>query len=159
LSLGLRVDSDALPNDVIQALKAGKVDLTSPATTLALIKLNAVVGGVGTVQKVGHRERLKRVGITCALCHSTVDNSLANGIGKRLDGWPNTSLDPGKIIALSPTVPKPARAVYNSWGPGKYDPRFNIDGLSTPLVIPPAFGLAGVALETYTGEGPISYWN
>jgi cytochrome c553 len=159
LALGLKVDADALPPDLILALKAGQVNLTSPATTLALIKLNAVIGVVGQVQKIEGKERLTRVGITCALCHSTVDNSLGMGIGKRLDGWPNTSLDPGRIIALSPTVPLAAKRVYNSWGPGKYDPRFHIDGLSTPLVIPPAYGLAGVALETYTGEGPISYWN
>jgi hypothetical protein len=81
------------------------------------------------------------------------------GIGSRLDGWPNVDLDPGKIIAASPAIKAKAKAVYKSWGPGFYDPRFNIDGLSTPLVIPPAFGLAGVSLETYTGDGPISYWN
>ena len=81
------------------------------------------------------------------------------GIGSRLDGWANVDLDPGKIIAASPAVGRRAKAVYESWGPGFYDPRFNIDGKSTPLVIPPAFGLAGVSLETYTGEGPISYWN
>jgi hypothetical protein len=100
-----------------------------------------------------------QVGITCALCHSTVDDSFLPGIGSRRDGWPNGDLDPGRIIALSPAVPPEAKAVYNSWGPGKYDPRFNIDGLSTPLVLPPAFGLAGVRKETFTGEGPISYWN
>ena len=88
-----------------------------------------------------------------------MDDSFSPGIGRRLDGWPNLDLDPGKIIALSPAVPAAAKAVYSSWGPGKYDPRFNIDGLSTPLVLPPAYGLAGVAKETYTGEGPISYWN
>jgi hypothetical protein len=159
LGLGLKVDVQALPNELILAIQRGQVDLTSPATTLALIRLNAVVGVVGTVERVGGRDRLTRFGITCALCHSTVDNSLLPGIGRRLDGWPNLSLDPGKIIALSPTVPAAARAVYNSWGPGKYDPRFNIDGLNTPLVIPPAYGLADVEKETYTGEGPVSYWN
>ncbi len=159
LGLGLRVDVEALPADLIRALKEGKVDLTDPAVTVALIRLDAVVGVVGKVQKTRGRDRLTRVGITCALCHSTVDNSLIDGIGKRLDGWPNTRLNPGKIIALSPAVPPDAKAVYNSWGPGKYDPRFNIDRLSTPLVIPPAFGLAKVALATYTGEGPITYWN
>jgi hypothetical protein len=159
LRLGLRVDAEALPPDLVRALKAGKVDLTSPATTLTLLKLNAVVGVVGKVQNIAGRDRLTRVGITCALCHSTVDNALAPGIGRRLDGWANTSLNPGAIIALSPALPAATKRVYNSWGPGKYDPRFNLDGLSTPLVIPPAYGLAGVARETYTGDGPISYWN
>jgi mono/diheme cytochrome c family protein len=159
LGVGLKVDAEALPDAVVQALKAGQVDLTSPATTLALIKLNAVVGVVGTVEVVNGQDRLTKVGVTCALCHSTVDNSLAPGIGRRLDGWPNRQLDPGKIIALSPAVSDAAKAVYTSWGPGRYDPRFNIDGKNTPLEIPPAFGLKHVAKETYTAEGPISYWN
>src|SRR5262245_8238653 len=159
LQLGLKVDVQALPPKLILAIQRGQVDLTSPATTLALIKLNAVVGIVGTVEEVNGTDRLTRFGITCAICHSTVDNSLVAGIGRRLDGWPNLSLDPGKIIALSPAVPAAAKAVYNSWGPGKYDPRFNIDGLSTPLVIPPAYGLAGVEKETYTAEAPVSDWN
>jgi hypothetical protein len=111
------------------------------------------------VEKIQGRDRLTEVGTTCALCHSTVDDSFAPGIGKRLDGWPNLDLNPGAIIALSPAVPADAKAVYNSWGPGMYDPRFNIDGLNTPLVLPPAFGLRDVAKETYTAEGPISYWN
>jgi hypothetical protein len=137
------------------------VDLTDPQTTLTLISLDAVVGVMGTVEEAEDgRLHLTRVGITCALCHSTVDDSSAiPGIGSRLDGWPNLDLDPGRIIALSPAVSDADKAVYNSWGPGFYDPRFNIDGLSTPLVIPPAYGLAGVAKETYTAEGPISYWN
>jgi hypothetical protein len=159
LDLGLKVDVDALPEELLRAIEMGAVDLTDPATTLALIRLNAVVGVVGKVETVGGRDRLRQVGITCALCHSTVDDSFVPGIGARLDGWPNGDLDPGRIIALSPAVPPEVKAVYNSWGPGKYDPRFNIDGLSTPLVLPPAFGLAGVRKETFTGEGPISYWN
>lgn len=159
LSLGLKVDADALPNDVIQAIKAGQVDMKDPATTVELIKLNAVVGVVGTVQAVNGQDHLMRVGITCALCHSTVDDSFAPGIGSRLDGWPNRDLNPGAIIAASPAVPAAAKAVYRSWGPGKYDPRFNIDGLNTPLVIPPAYGLAHVAKATYTADGSISYWN
>src|SRR5262245_44224740 len=159
LALGLKVDVDALPDELIQAIIAGQVDLTDPATTLALIDLNAVVGLVGTVETINGQNRLTRVGITCAICHSTVDNSFTPGIGSRLDGWPNLDLDPGRIIAASPAVPAAYKMVYLSWGPGKYDPRFNIDGLSTPLVIPPAYGLADVAKETYTGEGPISYWN
>lgn len=156
LSVGLKVDADALPANLIAALKAGQVDLNSTATTVALIKLNAVVGVVGDVD--GHG-RLKSVGISCALCHSTVNNSLAPGIGQRLDGWPNRDLNPGAIIALSPAIPTAQKAVYNSWGPGRYDPRFNIDHINGPVLIPPAYGLAGVNLETYSGDGPIPYWN
>ena len=159
LSVGLKVDVDALPQAVRDALAAGKVDLNSTATTLALLKLNAVVGVKGQVQTVDGRERLVRFGITCALCHSTVDNSFAKGIGKRLDGWPNAELNPGAIVALSPAVNAATKAVLNTWGPGKYDPRINFDGQSTPLVLPPAYGLLGVAKETYTAEGPVSYWN
>ena len=159
LSVGLKVDSDALPAEIKTALAAGQVDLNSTATTLALLKLNAVVGVKGDVQTVNGTERLVRVGITCALCHSTVDNSFAPGIGKRMDGWANTTLNPGAIIALSPALTAAQKAVYNSWGPGRYDPRFNFDGLSTPLVLPPAYGLRGVAKETFTAEGPVSYWN
>ena len=159
LDVGLKVDAEAIPAELQKAIAAGQVDLTSPATTLALIKLNAVVGVVGKVEKVQGRDRLTEVGITCALCHSTVDDSFMPGIGRRLDGWPNLDLDPGRIIALSPAVSPAAKQVYNSWGPGKYDPRFNIDGLNTPLVLPPAYGLANVAKETFTAEGPISYWN
>ena len=159
LSVGLKVDVDALPQAVRDALAAGKVDLNSTATTLALLKLNAVVGVKGQVQTVDGRERLVRFGITCALCHSTVDNSFAKGIGKRLDGWPNADLNPGAIVALSPAVSAATKAVLNTWGPGKYDPRINFDGQSTPLVLPPAYGLLGVAKETYTAEGPVSYWN
>ena len=159
LGLGLKVDADALPDSVRQGIQDGSLDLTDPATTVALIKLDAVAGIVGKVERIRGRDRLTEVGITCALCHSTVDDSFAPGIGSRLDGWPNSDLDPGKIIAASPAISAAVKAVYNSWGAGYYDPRFNIDGLSTPLVIPPAYGLAGVDLETYTGEGPISYWN
>jgi len=159
LSVGLKVDADALPQAVKDAIAAGNVDLNSPATTVTLLKLNAVVGLQGQVQTVNGRDTLTRVGITCALCHSTVDNSFAQGIGKRLDGWPNTTLNPGAIIALSPAVSSTLRQVLNSWGPGKFDPRVNFDGESTPLVIPPAYGLLGVDKETYTAEGPVSYWN
>ena len=159
LSLGLKVDVDALPDELIAAIENDEVDLTDPATTVTLIGLDAVVGVFGRVKRIKGRDRLTEVGITCALCHSTVDDSFMPGIGSRLDGWANVDLDPGKIIAASPAIGKKAKAVYESWGPGFYDPRFNIDGKSTPLVIPPAFGLAGVSLETYTGEGPISYWN
>ena len=159
LSVGLKVDAAAIPADVAQAIKDGKVDLKDPATTVTLLKLNAVVGLKGTVESVGGKDTLVRVGITCALCHSTVDNSFAPGIGQRQDGWPNRDLNVGAIIALSPAVTAAQKAVYTSWGAGKYDPRYNLDGKSTPLVLPPAYGLADVKNETYTAEGPISYWN
>jgi mono/diheme cytochrome c family protein len=159
LSVGLKVDVDALPQAVRDALGAGQVDLNSTATTLALLTLNAVVGVKGQVETVNGQDRLVRFGVTCALCHSTVDNSFAKGIGKRLDGWPNLDLNPGAIVALSPAVNAATKAVLNSWGPGKYDPRINFDGQSTPLVLPPAYGLLGVDKETYTAEGPVSYWN
>jgi cytochrome c553 len=159
LAVGLKVDVDALPQSVRDAIAAGRVDLANPATTVALLKLNAVVGLQGQVQTVSGRDTLVRVGITCALCHSTVDNSFAPGIGKRLDGWPNTTLNSGAIIALSPAVPAALKSILRSWGPGKFDPRVNVDGQSTPLVLPPAYGLLGVDKETYTAEGPVSYWN
>lgn len=160
LAVGLKVDSDALPPEVAAAIRDGTANLDSTATTIALIKLNAVIGVRGTVQTNNGVDRLTRVGVTCALCHSTVDNSLAQGIGKRLDGWANRDLDPGRIIALSPALDAAKKAVYNSWGPGKYDPRFNLDGLNKPAVIPPAFGLAGVHKITFTGDGDdIAYWN
>jgi mono/diheme cytochrome c family protein len=155
LSVGLKVDADALPPEIVAGIKNRTVDLNSPATTVALLKLGAVVGVVGTVEG----NTLTRVGITCALCHSTVDNSFAAGIGHRLDGWPNRDLNPGAIIALSPALTPAQRAVYTSWGPGMYDPRFNIDGLNMPVVIPPAFGLRHVKREIYTGDGVVSYWN
>ena len=159
LSIGLKVDAEAIPPEVAQAIKSGKVDLESPATTVTLLKLNAVVGLKGTVKTVGGKDTLASLGITCALCHSTVDNSFARGIGGRKDGWPNRDLNVGAIIALSPAITGAQKAVYSSWGPGKYDPRYNIDGKSTPLTLPPAYGLRDVKNETYTAEGPISYWN
>jgi len=156
LSVGLKVDVNALPQAVRDGIKNHTVDLTSPATTVVLLKLGAVVGLHGQVDA---NNTLTRVGITCALCHSTVDNSFAPGIGSRLDGWPNHDLNVGAIIALSPTPTAAQKAVYNSWGPGKYDPRFNVDGKNMPVVIPPAFGLRDVKREIYTGDGPVSYWN
>ena len=160
LSVGLKVDSEALPAAVVQGIQNGTVDLTSPATTVVLLKLDAVVGLKGTVETVNGKDTLTRVGVTCALCHSTVDNSFAPGIGKRLDGWPNRDLNPGAIIALSPAVPAAAKVAYNSWGKGKYDPRFNIDGKSKPTVIPPAYGLEGIHRITFTGDGDeVAYWN
>ncbi|HKT60167.1 MAG TPA: hypothetical protein VJQ46_08960 [Gemmatimonadales bacterium] len=156
LSVGLKVDVDALPAQVRAALRAGTIDLNAPATTVALLKLGAVVGVIG---KVDASNRLTSVGITCAFCHSTVNNSFARGIGQRLDGWPNRDLNVGAIIALSPVPTAAQKAVYNSWGPGKYDPRFNEDGKNIPVVIPPAFGLRHVKKEIYTGDDTISYWN
>ena len=164
LTVGLKVDADALPTSLIDALKAGQVNLDDPAVTVQLLKLNAVVGIIGKV--VGANDNLATVGITCALCHSTVDNSLAPGIGRRLDGWANRTLNAGAIIALSPFIKD--KKSYRSWGPGKYDPRFRIfDGTNViplndstlPVVIPSIFGLQGVGFETFTGDGPISYWN
>jgi mono/diheme cytochrome c family protein len=155
LSVGLKVDADALPPGTLES-----ADLNSPATTVALLKLNAVVGLKGTVENINGRDTLTHVGITCALCHSTVNNSVQPGIGQRLDGWPNLDLNPGAIIALSPALTDAQKAVYNSWGPGKYDARYNFDGQNDPTVIPPAYGLAGVNSVTFTGDGDrIAYWN
>jgi mono/diheme cytochrome c family protein len=159
LQVGLKVDSDTLPASVKSALQAGQVDLADPATTITLLKLGAVVGVVGTVQTVNGRDTLTRVGLTCAICHSTVDNSFAPGIGRRLDGWPNRDLNVGAIIALSPAITAAQKVVYNSWGKGKYDPRFNQDAQNLPVVLPPAFGLRQVRNELYTGDDTISYWN
>ena len=164
LQVGLKVDADALPADVKSALLAGQVDLDNPAVTTELLRLNAVVGVKGTVAN----GQLMRVGITCALCHSSVDNSLAPSVGTRLDGWANTSLDVGAIVALSPALDEPTKREFRSWGAGKYDPRHHafdgerIIGLnspSLPVVLPPIYGLNGVQFETFTGDGPISYWN
>ena len=160
LSVGLKVDAEALPAAVVQGIQNGTIDLHSPATTVALLKLNAVVGLKGTVEIVNGTDTLTRLGVTCALCHSTVDNSFAPGIGKRLDGWPNRDLNPGAIIALSPVLTPAQKAVFNSWGKGKYDARFNLDSLNGPGVIPPAYGLLGVHKITFTGDGDeIAYWN
>ena len=165
LAVGLKVDVQALPASLLAALKAGKVDLTDPRVTVELLRLNAVVGVVG---KVNNLRRVTSLGITCALCHSTVDNSFARGIGRRRDGWANTSLNVGAIVALSPALDDALKAELRTWGPGKYDPRHHIfDGRrirvintpSLPVVIPPIYGLKGVGFETYTGDGPISYWN
>ncbi len=151
LAVGLKVDAERLPPGFL-----ADADLTSPATTVELLRRDAVVGLEADVTANQH---IKRLGITCALCHSTVDNSVTAGVGRRLDGWPNRDLNVGAIVALSPALPAAVKAVFNSWGPGKYDAEFNRDGINSPVVIPPAFGLHGVALETYTGEGPVSYWN
>ncbi len=151
LAVGLKVDADVLPPGIL-----AKVDLKNPATTVALLKMNAVVGVQATIDANNH---ISRLGITCALCHSSVDNSVAPGIGHRRDGWPNRDLNVGAIVALSRALTPAQKAVYGSWGAGKYDPRYNLDGQNTPLVLPPAYGLVSVRNETYTAEGPISYWN
>jgi hypothetical protein len=153
LSLGLKVDADVLPEGILET-----ADLTDPRTTVALIGLDAVVGIKGTVDDGGN---LVGVGITCALCHSDVDDSVMDGIGSRVDGAANVSLDAGAIVALAPALAdqEDALSVLKSWGPGFYDPRWNQDGINHPVVIPPAYGLEGVPLETYTGDGPVSYWN
>ena len=173
LSAGLKVDRDALPQDLTQRLKHGEVNLDAPATTLALLRLDAVVGVTGFFNADGS---LRSLGIQCALCHSTVDDSLAPGIGHRLDGWPNRDLDVGAIVNLSPDLSAIAhllgvneatvRAVLNSWGPGKFDAElfmdgkaFRPDGRSGATLIPPAFGLAGVNLHTWTGWGSVTHWN
>jgi len=158
--VGLKVDANALPSAVVQGIRDGSVDLKDPATTVTLLKLDAVVGLKGTVETVNGKDVLTKVGVTCALYHSTVDDSFAPGIGKRLDGWPNLDLDPGAIIALSPAIDAATKTVLRSWGKGMFDPRHNIDGLSKPVVIPPAYGLAGVHSVTYTGDGDeLAYWN
>ncbi len=155
LSVGLKVDADALPPGTLES-----ADLNDPATTVALLKLNAVIGLKGTIETVNGKDTLTRVGITCAICHSTVNNSVQAGIGQRLDAWPNRELNPGAIIALSPALTPQQKAVYNSWGPGKYDARYNFDGQNDPAVIPPAYGLAGVNSVTFTGDGDRpAYWN
>jgi hypothetical protein len=155
LAVGLKVDAEAVPAELL-----AEADLDDPGTTVALLKLDAVVGLHGEVATVDGRDTLVSLGVTCALCHSTVDNSVAPGIGRRLDGWANRDLDPGRILSLSPALQDPAvQAVLTSWGPGKYDAYWNHDGLNEPTVIPPAYGLRDVALETFTGEGEVSYWN
>src|SRR5688572_3617531 len=164
LSVGLKVDSDALPAALITAIATQQVNLNDPAVTIQLLKLNAVVGVIGKV--VGPNDHLANVGISCALCHSTVDNSVAAGIGRRLDGWPNLTLNVGAIVALSPAIAD--KSPYLSWGRGKYDPRLHafdgkkfivLNSPTLPVVLPPIYGLQGVGFETFTGDGPISYWN
>ena len=157
LAVGLKLDSDTLPPEVLQAIQAGQVDLNDPATTVMLLKLGAVVGLRATVDADNH---ITQLGTTCALCHSTVDDRIAKGIGSRLDAWPNLELNPGAIIALSPALTPEQKAIYNSWGPGRFDPRINFDGLNGPVLIPPAYSLNGVHSITFTGDGPdLAYWN
>src|SRR5581483_1529791 len=184
IDLGLKVDMDALPGKTVADLRANRVDLNDPAVTLALLKANAVVGLTGFFNNDG---TLKSVGIQCALCHSTVDNSLAYGVGHRLDGWANRDLDVGKIVASAPDLTPIAsvlgvdvptvKTVLQSWGPGKFDAELLLDGkafnpqqvshgvvtgtnVSGATLIPNAYGLAGFNQHTWTGAwGTVSYWN
>jgi hypothetical protein len=183
LAVGLKVDVEALPQSLRKQIKAGQVDLTDPATTLALLQLNAVVGVTGFFNDDGS---LRSMGIQCALCHSTVDDSFAPGIGRRLDGWANRDLNVGAIIALAPDLSPftdllgvdeaTVRTVLHSWGPGKFDAELVLDGkafnpqqvtdgvvtgtnVPGATLIPPAFGMAGVNLHTWTGWGSVPYWN
>jgi cytochrome c peroxidase len=183
LSLGLKVDVDSLQQPLINQLKQGKVNLNDPATTVALLKLNAVLG----LQGFFEGDNLSSVGITCAVCHSTVDNSLTFGVGHRLDGWANRDLDVGKIVAAAPNLSPftnllgvsdaTVRAVLNSWGPGKFDAELFLDGkafnpqqvtdgvvtgtnVPGATLLPNAFGLAGFNQHTWTGAwGTVTYWN
>ncbi|HEX6215348.1 MAG TPA: hypothetical protein VFZ38_11040 [Vicinamibacterales bacterium] len=174
LSLGLKVDAEALPADLVAAIKAGKVNMEDPASTVALLKANAVVGVTAFLNPDGSA---KSVGIQCSLCHSTVDDSFAPGIGTRLDGWGNRDLNVGAIVAIAPNL-KPfsdllgvdvatVKAVLNSWGPGRYDAELNMDGKAkrpdgkpAATMMPSAFGLAGVNEHTWTGGwGTVTYWN
>jgi mono/diheme cytochrome c family protein len=174
LSVGLKVDADALPASVAEQIKGGKVNLDDPSTTLALLKLNAVVGITGHFNDQG---QLESMGVQCAFCHSTVDDSFAPGIGHRLDGWANRDLNVGAIIALAPNLQPVASLlgvdvatvskVLKSWGPGEYDAELNVDGKAlrpdgkaAATLIPPAFGLLGVNNITWSGSrGTIPYWN
>ena len=179
LAVGLKVDADALPQSLVADVLSGRVNLNSPATTLDLLKLNAVVGLTGFFNSDGS---LKSIGIQCALCHSTVDTSFqapgipAGNIGRRLDGWANRDLNVGAIVNLSPDLSAPAkllgvdqatvRKVLLAWGPGKFDAElfmdgkgFRPDGTTAAVLIPPAYGLAGVNLHTWTGWGSVTYWN
>jgi hypothetical protein len=183
LGVGLKVDVRALPERLRNQLRRGQVDLNDPAVTLALLQLNAVVGVQGFFHDDGS---LSSIGITCAFCHSTVDDSFAPGIGRRLDGWANRDLNVGAIVALAPDLSPfesllgvdraTVVAVLNSWGPGQYDAELNLYGkafnpeqvtdgvvtgtnVSGATLLPPAFGLAGVNLHTYTGWGSVPYWN
>jgi hypothetical protein len=174
LQAGLKVDLGALPSILVEAIKGRSVDLDNVETTLELLRANAVLGVTGVFDK--QSRRMVSIGIQCALCHSTVDDSLVKGIGRRLDGWPNRDLNVGAVVAMAPTL-KPfadllgvdeatVRKVLLSWGPGRYDAELNQDGKafrpdgrSAATLLPAAFGLAGVNLHTYSGWGSVSHWN
>lgn len=174
LSVGLKVDAEALPAPLLQALREGRVDLDDPANTQELIRRNAVVGVIGQFHP--QNGLLWEVGISCAFCHSTVNDSVAPGIGRRLDGWPNRDLNVGAVLSLAPNLQPVAdllgvdvptvKTVLGSWGPGKFDAHLNLDGKafrpdggSAAVLIPAAFGLAGVNQHTYNGWGSVTYWN
>jgi hypothetical protein len=173
LAAGLKVDVEMVPHAILDAIKAGAVDLNDPANTIALINAKAVVG---VMPFAGTSGGPASIGFTCALCHSDVDDSFAPGIGLRLDGWANRDLNVGAIISLSPDLSAVAnllqvdqatvRRVMTSWGPGKFDAQlfldgkaFRPDGQTAATLIPPAYGLAGVNLHTSTGWGGVPYWN
>src|SRR5215471_15626792 len=173
LAVGLKLDSEALPSNLVEAIQKGNIDLDDPANTLTLLKLNAVVGITGLFDQHGG---LRSIGIQCAMCHSMVDDSVAPGIGRRLDGWANRDLNVGAIVGLSPDLSPitnlmgvgaaTVRKVLSSWGPGKFDAEvfldgkaFRDDGKSAANLIPPAFGLTGVNLHTWTGWGSVTHWN
>jgi hypothetical protein len=171
LALGLKVDARKLPRSLLRSLLRGGVDLEDPATTVALLRLDAVIGVTGFFEG----ESLQSVGIQCALCHTTVDDAVATGIGRRRDGWANRDLDIGALIASAPDLGAFAallgvseddvRTVLRGWGPGKFDAALVLDGRtegprgSAAVLIPPVFGLAGVNLHTSTGWGSVPYWN
>jgi hypothetical protein len=173
LSVGLKVDAEKIPPALASQIKAGQVDLDDPATTIALLKLDAVVGVKAFANPDGS---VRSMGIQCSLCHSTVDDSFSPGIGKRLDGWPNRDLNVGKIVSLAPDLSyftttlgvdeATVKKVLESWGPGRYDAELDKDGKAmrpdgkqAGTLIPPAYGLAGVNLATWTGFGSVTYWN
>jgi cytochrome c5 len=173
LAVGLKVDAEALPAEVVAGIQNGSISLDDPASTLALLKLDAVLGVKARFDQAGN---MQSIGITCASCHSTVDNSFAPGIGKRLDGWPNRDLNVGAIISLTDNakpiadmlhVDEPTlRNVLGRWGPGKFNAVLFVDGKAlrpdktvAANLLPAAFGLKGVDLTTYTGWGDITYWN
>ena len=176
LAAGLKVDLDAVPNTIVQVLKGGSVSLDKEKTTLELLKADAVVGVKGFFDDPNDRMHLTSIGITCAVCHSTVDDSFMKGIGQRLDGWPNRDLDIGAIVAMAPNLEPMAEPlgvdvatltkVLESWGPGRYDAHvnqdgkaFRPDGKTAAVLLPAAFGLSGINLHTYSGWGSVTHWN
>ena len=174
LRLGLKVDVAKLPRILVEAIRGRSVSLERVETTLELLRADAVVGVKAILGP--DRKAITSVGITCAFCHSTVDDSLLKGIGRRLDGWPNRDLDVGSIVAIAPDLTPFQQllgvdrasvvSVLKSWGPGKYDAELDKDGKgqrpdgkTAATVIPAAFGLAGQNLHTYNGWGGVPYWN
>ena len=172
-ALGLKIDVDQLDHHTRSELRHGRFDLDSVESTLELLRQDAVVGVLGTFD---HHHQLTAVGISCALCHSTVDDSLAPGIGRRRDGLPNRDLDVGSIIAFAPDLTVLAtilgvdqatvRQVLHTWGPGRFDAHLLLDGQAfrpdqhtAAVVIPAALGLGGVDRATYEGWGGIAHWN